>query len=123
MCGFISFVVFVYIKYVFPKLLMVLNGIMYFQTIAGGANEKLSRQGKGLKYRPKFKGLVARCHFLFIVVNIQKYIPSIMAPKHHKVPLQILHGSREVQGVFLGVLGQDSNPGLPFTKPRHYTAP
>jgi hypothetical protein len=44
--GFLSFIVFVYIKHVFPKQLMVLKCIMYFQAIAGGANEELSRQGK-----------------------------------------------------------------------------
>jgi hypothetical protein len=64
MCWFNSFVVFVYIKYVFPKQLMVLNGIMYFQTIAGGANEKLSRQGKDWNMSQKNNDLVARCHSL-----------------------------------------------------------
>jgi hypothetical protein len=56
---------------------MVLKCIMYFQAIAGGANEELSRQGKdwnmrqknneSTKERKKKKinnGLVARCHSL-----------------------------------------------------------
>jgi hypothetical protein len=61
---------------------------------------------------------------LFVIaINIQKYIPSNHGTQTSQSPTPDSSWLSRSRGIFLAVLGQDSNPGLPYIKPRHFTAP